>query len=162
MYRFHSSMVERPHSIRGGPGSIRRRCSSIFGIWREVLECNVYITSQYFFPAIIYRDIISIITSTFRYIMYFFRTFKKSTASYKVHSMGLWYIKILSMSGDYILSTVGLFILIWSDGTKRKPRRGWLKHIYFNFGRFFLSWFLQFTLSYFAQVHTWETVLDWE
>jgi hypothetical protein len=22
MYRFHSSMVERPHSIRGGPGSI--------------------------------------------------------------------------------------------------------------------------------------------
>ncbi len=30
-------MVERPHSIRGGPGSIPGRCSSIFGIWREVL-----------------------------------------------------------------------------------------------------------------------------
>ena len=56
---------------------------------------NVYITSQYFLPAIIYRDIISHITSTFRYIMYFFRTFKKSTAPYKVHNMGLRYIKIL-------------------------------------------------------------------
>jgi hypothetical protein len=41
----------------------------------------------------IYRDIISHITSTFRYIMYFFRTFKKSTAPYKVHNMGLRYIK---------------------------------------------------------------------
>jgi hypothetical protein len=38
--------------------------------------------SQYFFPAIIYRD-----------IMYFFRTFKKSTSPYKVHNMGLRYIK---------------------------------------------------------------------
>ena len=53
---------------------------------------NVYITSQYFFPAIIYRDIISHITITYRYIMYFFRTFKKSTAPYKVHNMGLRYI----------------------------------------------------------------------
>ncbi len=61
----------------------------IFGIWREVLGHNVYITSQYFFPAIIYRDIISHITITYRYIMYFFRTFKKSTAPYKVHNMGL-------------------------------------------------------------------------
>jgi hypothetical protein len=61
----------------GGPGSIPGRCSSIFGIWREVLGRNVYITSQYFFPAIFYRDIISHITSTYRYIMYFFRTFKK-------------------------------------------------------------------------------------
>ena len=95
MYRFHSSMVECPHSIRGGPGSIPGRCSSTFGIWREVLGCNVYryITSQYFFPAIIYRDIISHITSTYRYIMYFFRPFKKSTAPYKVHNMGLRYIK---------------------------------------------------------------------
>ncbi len=92
MYRFHSSMVERPHSIRGGPGSIPGRCSSIFGIWREVLGRNVYITSQYFFPAIIYRDIISHITITYRYIMYFFRTFKKSTVPYKVHNMGLRYI----------------------------------------------------------------------
>jgi hypothetical protein len=72
MYRFHNSMVERPHSIRGVPGAIPGRCSSIFGIWREVLGRNVYITSQYFFPAIIYRDIISHITITYRYIMYFF------------------------------------------------------------------------------------------
>ena len=57
---------------------------------------NVYITSQYFFPAIIYRDIISHITITYRYIMYFFRTFKKSTAPYKVHNMGLRYIKKVS------------------------------------------------------------------
>jgi hypothetical protein len=49
--------------------------------------------SQYFFPAIIYTDIISHITITYRYIMYFFRTFKKSTAPYKVHNMGLRYIK---------------------------------------------------------------------
>ncbi len=69
------------------------QCSSIFGIWREVLGRNVYITSQYFFPAIIYRDIISHITITYRYIMYFFRTYKKSTAPYKVHNMGLRYIK---------------------------------------------------------------------
>ncbi len=34
----------------------------------------VYITSQYFFPAIIYREIISQITITYRYIIYFFRT----------------------------------------------------------------------------------------
>jgi hypothetical protein len=88
MYRFHSSMVERPHSIRRGPGSIPGRCSSIFGIWREVLG------RKYFFPAIIYRDIISHITITYRYIMYFFRTFKKSTAPYKVHNMGLRYIKL--------------------------------------------------------------------
>ncbi len=40
MYRFHSSKVERPHSIRGGLGSIPGRCSSIFGIWRELLGCN--------------------------------------------------------------------------------------------------------------------------
>jgi hypothetical protein len=87
-------MVELPHSIGGGgAGSIPGRCSSIFGIWREVLGRNVYITSQYFFPAIIYRDIISHITSTCRYIMYFFRPFKKSTAPYKVHNMGLWYVK---------------------------------------------------------------------
>jgi hypothetical protein len=47
--------------------------------------------------AIIYRDIIShiTITITYRYIMYFFRTFKKSTAPYKVHNMGLRYIKLI-------------------------------------------------------------------
>jgi hypothetical protein len=49
--------------------------------------------SQYFFPAIIYRDIISHITITNRYLMYFFRTFMKSTALYKVLNMGLRYIK---------------------------------------------------------------------
>ena len=97
MYRFHSSMVERPHSIRGGLGSIPGRCSSIFGVWREVLGCNVYITSQYLTPAIIYRDII--------YALYpsstppppkttaIFRDFKKSTAMCKVHYVGLRYIK---------------------------------------------------------------------
>ncbi len=37
---------------------------------------------KYFFPTI-----------TYRYIMYFFRTIKKSTAPYKVHNMGLRYIK---------------------------------------------------------------------
>ncbi len=84
----------------GGPGSIPGRCSSIFGIWRDVLGRNVYITSQYFFPAIIYRDIISHITITYRYIMYFFRTFKKSTAPYKVHNMGLRYIIILNKTTD--------------------------------------------------------------
>ncbi len=102
-----------PACHAGGPGSIPGRCSSMFGIWREVLRrnvyimsqyitCihyvpvlgrNVYITYQYFFPAIIYRDIISRITITYRYIMYFFKTFKKSTAPYKVHNMGLRYIK---------------------------------------------------------------------
>ncbi len=88
-------MGERPHSIRGGPGSIPGRCSSIFGIWREVLGCNVYIKSQYLTPAIIYRDII--------YALYpsstpppkttaIFRDFKKSTAMCKVHNVGLRYI----------------------------------------------------------------------
>ncbi len=85
MYRFHSSMVDCPHSIRGGPGFNSQTMQ--FNIWREVLGRNVYITSQYFFPAIIYRDIISHITRTYRYIMYFFRTFKKSTAPYKVHNI---------------------------------------------------------------------------
>ncbi len=45
-----------------------------------------YIMYQYFFPTI-----------TYRYIMYFFRTFKKSTAPYKVHNMGLWYIKRINL-----------------------------------------------------------------
>ncbi len=111
IYRFHSSMVECPHSIRGGPGSIPGRCSSIFGIWREVLGRNVYITSQYFFPAIIYRDIISHITSTYRDIMYFFRTFKKSTAPYKVHNMGLRYIKYYNIIYKYYIITSQLRFL---------------------------------------------------
>ncbi len=80
---------------QGGPGFDYRTMQ--FNIWHlersTVLGRNVYITSHYFFPAIIYRDIISHITSTYRYIMYFFRTFKKSTAPYKVHNMGLRYIK---------------------------------------------------------------------
>jgi hypothetical protein len=99
MYRFHSSMVERPHSIRVGPGSIPGRCSSIFGIWREVLGRNVYIPSQYFFPAIIYRDIISHITSTYRYIMYFFRTFKKSEMNYLLYNK----IGTTSVSGGALI-----------------------------------------------------------
>ncbi len=60
---------------------------------------TVYITSQYFFSAIIYRDIISHITITYRYIMYFFRTFKKSTAPYKVHNIGLRYINVIKGGG---------------------------------------------------------------
>jgi hypothetical protein len=87
-------MVERLHSIRGGPGSIPGWCSSIFGIWREVLRCNVWLAHPYYVQIIIII-IISHITSTYRYIMYFFRTFKKSTAPYKVHNMGLRYIKNL-------------------------------------------------------------------
>ncbi len=94
-YSVDSSLGRVPACHAGGPGSISGRCSSIFGIWREVLGRNVYITCQYFFPAIIYRDIISHITITYRYIMYFFRTFKKSTAPYKVHNMGLRYIKLI-------------------------------------------------------------------
>jgi len=93
-------MVEHPHSIRGGLGSIPGRCSSIFGIWREVPGCNVYIISQYLTPAIIYRDII--------YALYpsstlppkttaIFRDFKKSTAMCKVHNVGLRYIKIYTL-----------------------------------------------------------------
>ncbi len=120
-YSIGSSLSRVPACHVGGPGSIPGRCSSIFGIWRKVLRrnvyimsqywdvmytlcpsihyvpvlgCTVYITSQYFFPAIIYSEIISHITITYRYIMYFFRTFKKSTAPYKVHNMGLRYIKI--------------------------------------------------------------------
>ncbi len=39
--------------------------------------------------------------------MYFFRTFKKSTAPYKVHNMGLRYIKylidpVMKMLGKYL------------------------------------------------------------
>jgi hypothetical protein len=98
-------MVERPHSIRGGPGLIPGQCSPIFGIWREVLGCNVYITSQYLTPAIIYRDII--------YALYpsstpppqttaIFRDFKKSTAMCKVHNVGLRYINSLIFMQVYI------------------------------------------------------------
>jgi hypothetical protein len=96
-YSGDSSLGRVPACHAGSPGSIPGRCSLIFGIWREVLGLNVYITSQYFFPAIINRDIISHITITYRYIMYFFRTFKKSTAPYKVHNMGLRYIIILDV-----------------------------------------------------------------
>ena len=103
-HRWFSGKMLACHA--GGSGSIPGRRSSIFGIWREVLGHNVYITSQYFFPAIIYRDIISHITITYRYIMYFFRTFKKSTAPYKVHNMGLRYINIVLAEAQvfYMLS----------------------------------------------------------
>jgi hypothetical protein len=79
-----------PWTLRvSGMGGYTSKCEKK----SKSLHPNVYITSQYFFPAIIYRDIISHITITYRYIMYFFRTFKKSTAPYKVHNMGLRYIK---------------------------------------------------------------------
>ena len=109
-YSVDSSLGRVPACHAGGPGSIPGRCSSIFGIWREVLGRNVYITSQYFFPAIIYRDIISHITITYRYIMYFFRTFKKSTAPYKVHNMGLRYIKHCWMaSSSFLMVLIQIF-----------------------------------------------------
>jgi hypothetical protein len=77
----------------------------------------VYITSQYFFPAIIFRDIISHITITYRYIMYFFRTFKKSTAPYNVLNMGLRYIKIVSLININIFPGQGApIILIYPEG----------------------------------------------
>ncbi len=85
MYRFHSSMVEHSHFTRGGLGSIPGRCSSIFGIWREVLGCNVYIISQYS-------------SSTPPKTTAIFRDFKKSTAMCKVHNVGLRYIKVLAPS----------------------------------------------------------------
>ncbi len=99
-------MVEHPHSIRGDLSSIPGRCSSIFGIWREVLGFNVYITSQYLTPAIIYRDII--------YALYpsstpppkttaIFRDFKKSTAMCKVHNVGLRYIKYMILFSHGII-----------------------------------------------------------
>jgi hypothetical protein len=69
--------------------------SQYWDIMYTLLGHNVYITSQYFFLAIIYRDIISHVTITYRYIMYFFRTFKKSTAPYRVLTMGLRYVKII-------------------------------------------------------------------
>jgi hypothetical protein len=114
MYRFHSSMVERPHSIRGGLGSIPGRCSPIFSIWREVLGSNVYITSQYLTPAIIYRDII--------YALYpsstpppkkiaIFRDFKKSTAMCKVHNVGLRYINIQTSCLLQCLAVYSTYIL---------------------------------------------------
>ena len=118
MYRFHSSIVERPHSIP-------RRCSSIFGIWREVLGCNVYITSQYLTPAIIYRDII--------YALYpsstpppkttaIFRDFKKSTAMCKVHNVGLRYIKSTS-SGGTGLGSYNIYTAKQSDINKARWKK---------------------------------------
>ncbi len=100
--RFHSSMVERLHSIKGGPGSIPVQCSSIFGIWREVLGHNVFLPSHHLQG--------HNITITYRYIMYFFRTFKKSTAPYKVHNMGLRYINIFNHLFDSCMVFCGLLI----------------------------------------------------
>jgi hypothetical protein len=83
-------MEERPHSIRGGPGSIPGRCSSIFGIWREVgITGEVALLGRNPSHHLQGHNI----TITYRYIMYFFRTFKKSTVPYKVHNMGLQYKK---------------------------------------------------------------------
>ncbi len=42
-YSVDSSLGRVPACQAGGPGSIPGRCSSIFGIWREVLGRNLYI-----------------------------------------------------------------------------------------------------------------------
>ena len=46
-YSVDSTLGRVPACNTGGPGSIPGRCSSIFGIWREVLGRNLYIMSQY-------------------------------------------------------------------------------------------------------------------
>ncbi len=46
-YSVDSSLGRAPACHSGGPGSIPGRCSSIFGIWREVLGSNLYSMSQY-------------------------------------------------------------------------------------------------------------------
>ncbi len=74
---------------------------------------------RYIFPAIIYRDIISHIISTYRDIMYFFRTFKKSTAPYKVHNMGLRYIKNLLLAFSQSEHSLVSQLRISADSSKR-------------------------------------------
>jgi hypothetical protein len=61
----------------------------MFQYWDVMYTLHPSTSSQ---PSSTDRDIISHITISYRYIMYFFRTFKKSTAPYKVHNMGLWCI----------------------------------------------------------------------
>jgi hypothetical protein len=46
-YSIDSSLGRVPACHTGGPGSIPGRCSSVFGIWREVLGRYLYIISQY-------------------------------------------------------------------------------------------------------------------
>jgi hypothetical protein len=72
-------MVERPTSIGGALVRFPDDAVQYLAFGEKYWDVMyTLLTSQYFFPAIIYRDIISHITSTYRYIMYFFRTFKKS------------------------------------------------------------------------------------
>jgi hypothetical protein len=54
-----------------------------------------YIMSQYLIPAIINRDIIYALCTSNTPTTAIFRTFKKSTAPYKVYNMGLRYINTL-------------------------------------------------------------------
>ena len=42
-YSVDSALGRVPACNAGGPGSIPGRCSSIFGIWREVLGRNVFL-----------------------------------------------------------------------------------------------------------------------
>ncbi len=117
-YSVDSSSGRVPACHSGRPGFDSRTMQ--FNLWHlerstgteylhyvTVLGLNVYITSQYFFPAIIYRDILyALCTSNTPPAVAvvggggpppttaIFRNFKKSTAPYKVHNMGLRYIKL--------------------------------------------------------------------
>ncbi len=117
-----------PACHAGGPGSIPGRCSSII---EEVLGLNVYITSQIFF----YWDVTYTLrpstssqptSNTPPPTTAIFRTFKKSRALYKVHNMGLRYIKnlkihegnhicILRGSGPWVEQQVKVLIKNWAD-----------------------------------------------
>ncbi len=66
-----------------------------------------------------------IITSTYRYILYFFRTFKKSTAPYKVHNMGPRYIKRLAI----FPSPAGMWLIKLSLGWDGKTENPFLQCI---------------------------------
>ncbi len=44
--------------------------------------------------------------------MYFFRTFKKSTAMYKVHNMGLRYINIIFIPLNIIIIPLSIIIIL--------------------------------------------------
>ena len=46
-YSVDSALGRVPACNAGGPGSIPGRCSSVFGIWREVMGRNLYIMSLY-------------------------------------------------------------------------------------------------------------------
>ncbi len=78
-------------------GMARRRCESNGErdtcrnqVFRYMVGCQVQRMKErvYSLKTAGQKFIISHITSTYRYIMYFFRTFKKSTAPYKVWVSG--------------------------------------------------------------------------